>query len=243
MNDVPTKKELLEKIDRIDDEELAHMLAIIAYRENQEELDQLIQSEEYIPPDEEEIRSFQEKFHKQSQRTLRRAKGKLIRWACGIAAAAVFVFAVPISAENATIFELVAQVFTDHSDISTLDGYTFEKPKEWNCEYYPTWIPSGFHYQGVGFRKSSQYLRFASSEDEILFMYATDWPYDYSSVEEAGTSKMSTITLNGQGIPFYTSKDGLTKIIYIRTEGGTIIIDGKVTDQELEKIAQSIANL
>ena len=37
-----TKKELLEKLDKIDDEELAHMLALVAYRENQEELDQLL---------------------------------------------------------------------------------------------------------------------------------------------------------------------------------------------------------
>lgn len=240
---MPTKKELLEKIDRIDDEELAHMLAIIAYRENQEELDQLIQSEEYIPPDEGEMRSFQEKFHKQSQRTLHRAKGKLIRWACGIAAAAVFVFAVPISAENVTMFELMVQVFTDYSDISALDGYTFEKPEEWDCEYYPTWIPSGFHYRGISAFDSSRSLRFESSAGEILFMYTTDWPYDYSSVEEAGTSNMSTITLNGQVIPVYTSQDGLTKIIYIRTESGTIIVDGEVTNQELEKIARNIMNL
>ena len=74
-------------------------------------------------------------------------------------------------------------------------------------------------------------------------MYTTDWPYDYSSVEEAGTSNMSTITLNGQVIPVYTSQDGLTKIIYIRTESGTIIVDGEVTNQELEKIARNIMNL
>lgn len=243
MNDVPTKKELLEKIDRIDDEELAHMLAIIAYRENQEELDQLIQSEEYIPPDEKEMRSFQEKFHKQSQRTLHRAKGKLIRWACGIAAAAVFVFAVPISAENTTIFELVAQVLTRYSDISNLDGYTFEKPVDWDCEYYPTWIPSEFYYKGVIFQESLQYLRFESSASEILFVYTIDWPSDYGSVEESENLNTSTIALNGQAIPVYTSEDGFTKTVYIRTEGGTIIIDGKVTNQELERIAQSIANL
>lgn len=240
---MPTKKELLEKIDRIDDEELAHMLAIIAYRENQEELDQLIQSEEYIPPDEGEMRSFQEKFHKQSQRTLHRPKGKLIRWACGIAAAAVFVFAVPISAENATFFELVAQVFTRYSDISNLDGYTFEKPEEWDCEYYPTWIPSRFRYKGVNFRESLQYLRFESSENTFLFMYTTNWPSGYGAGEELETSNTSTITFHGQVIPVYTSEDGFTKAVYIRTESGTIIIDGKVTNEELAKIAQSIKNL
>ena len=238
-----TKKELLEKIDRIDDEELAHMLAVIAYRENQEELDQLIQSEEYIPPDEGEMRSFQEKFHKQSQRTLHRAKGKLIRWACGIAAAAVFVFAVPISAENATIFELVAQGFTDYSKISEPEGYTFSKPDDWDCEYYPTWIPNEFSYREVVFRESLQYLRFGSSEGDLLFMYTTNWPSGYGAVEELGTSSASTITLHGQVIPVYTSEDGFTKAVYIRTESGTIIIDGKVTNQELARIAQSIKNL
>lgn len=243
MNDVATKKELLEKIDRIDDEELAHMLAVIAYRENQEELDQLIQSEEYIPPDEGEMRSFQEKFHKQSQRTLHRAKGKLIRWACGIAAAAVFVFAVPISAENATIFELVAQVFTDYSKISEPEGYTFSKPDDWDCEYYPTWIPSEFHYKGISILGLIQFLRFESSAGELVFIYTTDWKSSYGSVEESETLNTSTITLHGQVIPVYTSEDGFTKTVYIRTESGTIIIDGKVTNQELERIAQSIANL
>lgn len=238
---MPTKKELLEKIDRIDDEELAHMLAIIAYRENKEELDQLIQSEEYIPPDEGEMRSFQEKFHKQSQRTLHRAKGKLIRWACGIAAAAVFVFAVPISAENATIFEMVTQVLTRYSDISNLDGYTFEKPEEWDCEYYPTWIPSGFYYKEIGFRESLQYLRFESSAAEFLFAYTTDWTFSYGAVEKSTAS--NTITLQGQGVPVYTSEDGFTKTVYIRTKSGMIMIDGKITDQQLLKIAQSIKNL
>lgn len=240
---MPTKKELLEKIDRIDDEELAHMLAIIAYRENQEELDQLIQSEEYIPPDEGEMRSFQEKFHKQSQRTLHRAKGKLIRWACGIAAAAVVVFAVPISADNTTIFELAAQVFTRYSDISNLDGYTFEKPEEWDCEYYPTWIPSEFDYKEVGFRESSQYLRFKSSVGDLLFVYTTDWPFGYGAVEESETLSTNTIALHGQDIPVYTSKDGSTKTVYIRTENETIIIVGKLTNQQLSKVVQSITNL
>lgn len=240
---MPTKKELLEKIDRIDDEELAHMLAIIAYRENQEELDQLIQSEEYIPPDEGEMRSFQEKFHKQSQRTLHRAKGKLIRWACGIAAAAVFVFAVPISAENTTIFELVAQVFTEYSKISEPEGYAFSKPDDWDCEYYPTWIPSGFYYREVVFRESLQYLRFGSSERDFLFMYITSWPSGYGAVEEVETSNKSTITLHEQNIPVYTSEDGSTKTAYIRTASGTVIIDGKITNQQLTKIIKSITNL
>lgn len=238
-----TKKELLEKLDKIDDEELAHMLALVAYRENQEELDQLVQSDEYIPPDKGEMHSFQERFHKQSQHTLRRAKGKLIRWACGISAAAVFVFAVPISAENVTIFELVAQVFTRYSDISNLDGYTFEKPEEWGCEYYPTWIPSGFHYRGFDDLEDLQSLNFDSSTGHMVFAYATGWPSDYGPVEEATTQNTNAIILHGQTIPVYTSRDGTTKTVYIRTESGTIIIDGKLTNQQLTKIAQSITNL
>lgn len=238
-----TKKELLEKLDKIDDEELAHMLALVAYRENQEELDQLLQSEEYTPPDEAEMRTFQKKFHKDSQRALHRSKSRIIRWACGVAAAAVFAFAVPISADNVTFFELVAQVFTDHSDISTLDGYTFEKPSEWDCEYYPTWIPIEFHYKGADFRESSQYLRFESSTDDILFIYATDWSFSYGSVEDSATSNTNTIALHGQVIPVYTSEDGSTKAVYIRVENGTIIIEGKITSQQLERIVQSIKNL
>lgn len=240
---MPTKKELLEKIDRIDDEELAHMLAIIAYRENQEELDQLIQSEKYIPPDEGEMRSFQEKFHKQSQRTLHRAKGKLIRWVCGIAVAAVFVFAIPISAENATIFELVAQVFTDYSKISEPEGYTFSKPDDWDCEYYPTWIPSEFHYSKTSVWGPSQCLYFNSPMGSFTFTYTTGWPSDYSAVEESTSSKTSTITLHGQSIPVYTSQDGTTKTVYIRTKSGTIIVDGQMTQQEIAKIIRSITNL
>lgn len=238
-----TKKELLEKLDKIDDEELAHMLALVAYRESQEELDQLIQSEEYTPPDEIQMRTFQEKFHKNSQRALHRSKNRVIRWACGIAAAAVFAFAVPISADNVTIFELVAQVFTDHSDISTLDGYTFEKPSEWDCEYYPTWIPSLFHYKETVFRESSQYLRFESSTGSIIFVYTADWPFDYGPTEESANSNTNTITLNGKTIPVYSSEDGTTKTIYIHTENGTIVISGKITQQELVKIAESIKNL
>lgn len=238
-----TKKELLEKLDKIDDEELAHMLALVAYRENQEELDQLLKSEEYTPPDEVEMRIFQEKFHKNSQRALHRSKSRVIRWACGIAAAAVFAFAVPISADNVTIFELVAQVFTEYSDISTLDGYTFEKPAEWDCEYYPTWIPNEFYYKETSNHGSSQSLYFDSPTGFITFMYATAWPYDYSSVEESKTLNLDAITVNGHTIPVYSTQDGAIKTIYIRTGDGTIIISGKITHQQLAKIAQSITNL
>ncbi|WP_270913877.1 hypothetical protein [Allofournierella sp. CML151] len=236
-----TKKELLEKLDKIDDEELAHMLALVAYRESQEELDQLIQSEEYTPPDEIEMRAFQEKFHKDSQRALHRSKSRVIRWACGIAAAAVFAFAVPISADNVTIFELVARVFTDYSDISTLDGYTFEKPEEWDCEYYPTWIPSTFHYSGVGFRESLQYLRFESSSGEFLFAYTTDWTFSYGAVEESTAS--SAIVLHEESVPVYTSQDGAVKTIYLHVGNGVIIINGKITHEQIVKIAQNISNL
>lgn len=238
-----TKKELLEKLDKIDDEELAHMLALVAYRENQEELDQLLQSEEYTPPDEVEMRTFQEKFHKDSQRALHRSKSRVMRWACGVAAAAVFAFAVPISADNVTIFQLVAQVFTDYSDISTLDGYTFEKPEEWDCEYYPTWIPSEFYYKEANAYGSLQFLRFESSTDSIMFIYTASWPFDYGPVEKSANSSMNAITLNGQALPVYTSEDGSTKTIYIRTKNGTIVISGKITRQQLVKIAENIKNL
>lgn len=238
-----TKKELLEKLDKIDDEELAHMLALVAYRESQEELDQLIHSKEYTPPDEIEMRAFQEKFHKDSQRALHRSKNRVIRWACGIAAAAVFAFAVPISADNTTIFELVARVFTDYSDISSLDGYTFEKPPEWDCEYYPTWIPNTFHYKKTTTLDSSQSLYFESSTGSIIFTYTNHWTSNYGAVEQSGTLNTRTLTLHGQTLPVYTSQDGTTKTIYIRTENGTIIIAGTITYQQLTKIVESIKNL
>ena len=238
-----TNKELLEKLDKIDDEELAHMLALVAYRESQEELDQLIQSEEYAPPDEIQMRTFQEKFHKDSQRALHRSKIRVIRWACGMAAAAVFVFAVPISADNVTIFELVAQVFTDYSDISSLDGYTFEKPEEWNCEYFPSWIPSEYHYREASIFGPAQSLYFDSAIGSITFIYTTDWPFDYGSVEKSIISNSNFIILHGQSIPIYTSQDGATKTVYIRIGNGTIIITGSVTSQQLEKIVQNITDL
>lgn len=238
-----TKKELLEKLDKIDDEELAHMLALVAYRENQEELDQLLQSEEYTPPDELEMRAFQKKFHKNSQRALHRSKSRMIRWACGIAAAAVFAFAVPISADNVTIFELVAQVFTEYSDISTLDGYTFEKPSGWDCEYYPTWIPNKFDYKGLNNFENLQILNFESSTGYMTFTYVTGWPSDYGSVEESTTPNTNSIVLHGQTIPIYASQDGTTKTIYIRTKSGTIIVDGNMTYQQLSKVVQNITNL
>lgn len=238
-----TNEELLEKLDKIDDEELAHMLALVAYRESQEELDQLIQSEEYAPPDEIQMRTFQEKFHKDSQRALHRSKNRVIRWACGIAAAAVFAFAIPISADNVTIFELVAQVFTDYSKISEPEGYTFSKPDDWNCDYCPTWIPNSFDYIGISTRDASQCLHFESSTGFITFVYTTGWTSDYATAEESVMLNMSTITLHGQTIPVYISEDGSTKTIYIRMKSGTIIIDGKITNQQLDKIAQSITNL
>lgn len=238
-----TKKELLEKLDKIDDEELAHMLALVAYRENQEELDQLLQSEEYTPPDEAEMRTFQKKFHKDSQRALHRSKSRIIRWACGVAAAAVFAFAVPISADNVTIFELVAQVFTDYSNISPINGYAFKKPDGWNCEYYPSWMPSEFHYVETTILDSSQSLYFESSSGFILFVYTTDWLSNYGAVEKSTKSNSQSITLHGQNIPIYTSQDGTTKTVYIRTEDGTIIIDGVITYQQLTKIVENITNL
>lgn len=237
-----TKKELLEKLDKIDDEELAHMLALVAYRENQEELDQLLQSEEYTPPDEVEMRTFQEKFHKDSQRALRRSKSRMIRWACGVAAAAVFAFAVPISADNVTIFELVAQVFTEYSDISSLDGYTFEKPAEWNCEYYPTWIPSSFSFNRIVTSPNIYSMNFQSSDKkQFTFSYTVHWSFNYSSIEKDQFSIL-TMDINGENIPFYSSISGTQKILYLKAEEGTIIIEGNLTRQQLQKIVKNISN-
>ena len=238
-----TNKELLEKLDKIDDEELAHMLALVAYRESQEELDQLIQSEEYTPPDEIQMRTFQEKFHKDSQRALHRSKSRVIRWVCGIAAAAVFVFAVPISADNTTIFELVAQVFTDYSDISSLDGYTFEKPDDWDCEYYPTWIPQEFSFDKIISLDYSQSIYFKSKTNASLsFSFTRNWLFDYCATEE-GLYFNGTITLYGKDAPIYFSKSGKRKIICISTNQGTIVIDGELSETNLVEIAKNIANL
>lgn len=238
-----TKKELLEKLDKIDDEELAHMLALVAYRENQEELDQLLQSEEYTPPDEAEMRTFQEKFHKDSQRALHRSKSRMIRWACGVAAAAVFAFAVPISADNVTIFELVAQVFTDYSDISTLDGYTFVKPENWKYSYYPKWIPSAFSSSQVVSASYSQSIYFTSmSGASFSFSCTAEWISDYSSVGEE-QFEMSMISLHGKEYPIFSSENGKIKILQIKANDCTIIIDGEITQQQIVKIAENIEGL
>lgn len=238
-----TKKELLEKLDKIDDEELAHMLALVAYRENQEELDQLLQLEEYTPPDEVEMRTFQEKFHKDSQKALQRSKSRVIRWTCGFAAAAVFAFAVPISADNVTIFELVAQVFTEYSDISTLDGYTFEKPAEWDCEYYPTWIPNDFHFIYISSLNYTYTMYFESSDGKsFLFSYTAGWTYDYSPIEE-GMILTDTISLNHQSIPLYSNKNGSTKTIYIHTRDGLITIDGHLSQEQISKVSNNVKNI
>lgn len=238
-----TNKELLEKLDKIDDEELAHMLALVAYRESQEELDQLIQSEEYTPPDEIQMRTFQEKFHKDSQRALHRSKSRVIRWACGIAAAAVFAFAVPISADNTTIFELVAQVFTDYSDISSLEGYTFERPEEWNFEYYPTWIPATFSFRQVLSAACTQSIYFDSASGlSFSFSYTTGWESDYSSVGEEQFETNSAF-FYGKEHPIFSSKKGKRKILHLKTDDGIIVIDGELSKQQLVKIAENIYGL
>jgi len=240
---VATKKELLEKLDKIDDEELAHMLALVAYRENQEELDQLLKSEEYTPPDEVEMRTFQEKFHKDSQRALHRSKSRVIRWACGIAAAAVFAFAVPISADNVTIFELVAQVFTDHSDISTVDGYTFEKPSEWNCEYYPTWIPQGYTLNNIRNGLNTNVLYFKDENNHMFsFTFSKEWPNDYNNANKSLFSP-STVHVNGQELTAYYDDERTHVILSIGVSDGVITIDGELTSKILIKITENIYGL
>lgn len=238
-----TKKELLEKLDKIDDEELAHMLALVAYRESQEELDQLIQSEEYTPPDEIQMRTFQEKFHKDSQRALHRSKSRIMRWACGIAAAAVFAFAVPISADNVTIFELVAQVFTDHSDISSLEGYEFKKPEGWNCEYYPTWIPKSYILSNIYSDSYIQSMTFKNALNQSFsFSYSGIWSNDYNNVS-IDQFTPHTILVDNQPVTAYYSNDGCQIILSFGVSSGTLTIDGELTSDQLIKIAENIYGL
>ena len=238
-----TKKELLEKLDKIDDEELAHMLALVAYRENQEELDQLLQSEEYTPPDEAEMRTFQEKFRKDSQRALHRSKSRMIRWACGVAAAAVFAFAVPISADNVTIFQLVAQMFIDHSDISTLAGYTFEKPTEWDCKYYPTWIPQDYALSNIrnGLNTSTLYFK-NENNHTFSFTFSQVWSSDYNNANGSHFSS-TTIRVKNQILTAYYSDDGSQIILSIMVPDGKITIDGYLTSEQLVKIAENVFGL
>lgn len=239
-----TKKELLEKLDKIDDEELAHMLALVAYRENQEELDQLLQSEEYTPPDEVEMRTFQEKFHKDSQRALHRSKSRMIRWACGVAAAAVFAFAVPISADNITIFELVAQILTNYSDISSLGGYTLDKPDGWNCEYYPMWIPEHYSLDNIYGTSFSQAMYFQSDTGKIFsFTYSQSWTSDYNNANEKNHFSPYPISIHGQEVTAYYSEDGSRILISIGTSNGVITIDGELTFEQLVKISENIYGL
>lgn len=238
-----TKEELLEKLDKIDDEELAHMLALVAYRESQEELEQLIQSEEYTPPDEIQMRTFQEKFHKDSQRALHRSKSRVIRWVGGIAAAAVFAFAVPISADNTTIFELVAQVFTDYSDISSLDGYTFEKPPEWDCEYYPTWIPEDYAVKNIRNGVNVNSMNFEDkSNHSFSFTFSRTWSNDYNN---ANTSMFSpyTVYIQGKELTAYYNDDRTHVLISVGVSNGVITIEGELTSKALIKIVENIYGL
>lgn len=235
-----TKKELLEKLDKIDDEELAHMLALVAYRENQEELDQLLQSEEYTPPDEAEMRTFQEKFHKDSQRALHRSKSRMIRWACGVAAAAVFAFAIPISADNVTIFELVAQIFTNYSDISSSGGYTLDKPDGWNWEYYPTWIPQDYVVTDIRNGLHTSIMYFQDKDAHIFsFTFSEVWSSEYNNANKFHFSPC-TIYVHDHALTAYYSEDGTRILLSIGVTDGIITIDGELTSEDLTKIAENI---
>lgn len=238
-----------------DDELAAEFILRMTVREavqrEREELEAIAEDEsiEVLPDDQADelgvfIRNMERK-HTASQKRKHylnlaaKAAACVIFCAVGIVGAGSIAFQVSAEARG-TIATLLMRNFGDYTQIEVLDGYELEKPFGWTSEYYPTWIPEGYHFYKMKLEQHREIIFYQNrDEEEITFQCLKELNGIYNTENRV----IETVEVKGIDGFIAQGDDPLTKVLILYAGNEKIVISASVPSTDLLQMAESINGL
>lgn len=159
------------------------------------------------------------------------------------AVAAVLVILVPAIAMNASasrtaISNFVIQSFGDYSALRYDTEDNALPPFGWRSEYYPRWLPEGYHVSSVRFDLQGDYIWYINDANRQISFSVLDFAeYPLLNSEDR---KEQEIIINGQRALLYTSEDLREATLVLYVSGAVLKIEGTISVNQIVQIAESI---
>lgn len=165
---------------------------------------------------------------------------KLIQF--GAAAAAILILvptiAMNVSASRTVISNYVIQNFGDYSALRYDKENNALPPFGWRSEYYPQWIPDGYHIFSVNFDHPGDYIWYINDADrqfQFSVLNFADLPLVNSEDREE-----EEIIINGRQAFLYVSEDMRQTSLVLPLSDVVLRIDGMIPVSQIIKIAEAI---
>ena len=139
------------------------------------------------------------------------------------------------------ISNFLIQNFNNFSLISYDENSNAAKPFGWRMPQYPQWVPDDYRYGELSLSDSMDTIWYDSPvRNSLTFsVLPAGQPVNFDSED---TICQSAAVLD-YSANLYTKQDGTKRILVILTSDVTILIQGNITEDEIFRIAQQIANL
>lgn len=228
-----------DELEREREERLLQLTALACQAEEDKEYEKFLNSEEYVPPDaawmekvDRELRAPKKRRLPHFRRLVVLAASLIILLSIGVGTA----IANPKALEN-----LFRQDHERYSQVRVDDGVVLEKLEGWESEYYPTWAPKGFAITDILQTGDLRAITLSNkSNEQIVFSILTSRKYGFPNTEELANLP---VTIFGEEYSAYLSENGTRVLLIIPENDCSIVIDGKITPEELVKFAENIKNI
>lgn len=221
----------------------------LAWEDLQKELDAVAQDDSLPTMSPEEVNSLlaaanaeYDRLKTEKKRASRR--NRFLQWGISIAAVVIIIpiAAMNVNASRTAISNYVIQNFGKYGAVQYDEGYNTTAPFGWRSEYYPRWIPEGYHIASVEFREGGDYLWYTSDDNkEISFFvqYSLELSVPRMVNNENYTEK--GITVNGRDATLYLSADKRQVTLVLPLPNSTLVLEGMLSEKAICNIAESIA--
>lgn len=217
----------------------------LAREDFEREIDKAAQDESIPPMTPEQVENFFSVVHTGQARirAQKRRKAFYKRFAKVGAVAAALVILVPavamnVGASRTAISNFVIQNFSDHSTLHYDTENNALPPFGWRSEYYPRWIPDGFEISSVNFDEIGDYIWYTTKNGKRFSFFVLNSLSRPSLNNEDREKKL--ITIDNYPATLYVSADMRDVILFLPLSGGTVQIEGNITESEAVQIAESL---
>ncbi len=146
-----------------------------------------------------------------------------------------------VSAGRTAISNYVIQNFADHSVLRYDKENNALPPFGWRSEYYPRWLPEGYRVSSVNFDQIGDYIWYNTKTGKEMSFFVFN-SLSQPSLNNENREKKA-IMIGDYPAILYISEDMREMMLFFSLPGGTVQIEGNLSENEIVQIAESFVVL
>ena len=223
------------------DEYLAFAAAKVAEEDEQRQIEEYKRSPDYEPMSEERAAEVRARLmvrlaameHKE------KVRHRKIRFRAFLVAAAVvcLLFSLAVVAAREGVFDFLTEDQTQYTEIHGDGTKVLGKPKGWDSEYYPTWLPEGMELKETIKVNGNLALWYEDGDRTLSFSL-----YEKSTTPFVDTEGMKSekIVIDGKELTIYVDETHLKSASVQKMSDAYIVISGQINMDEIKKLIENI---